>query len=181
MQYPELPRSSGAEFRLAAHEHYEIPYIIAPPYLPRIGLRGLVGGLFLVFGSVGVQALIDPGPSRPGTLVAVLFVVIFGGGGLALIVSKIRSRRRMRQLNTYLVNGSKEMDALYERGEIPLTPPDPALVGGAGSRLAEQSAYRLEIACAKPSCSASRARWARWEGIGRPCFFIVCAQSRPAR
>lgn len=123
MQYPELPRSSGAEFRLAAHEHYEIPYIIAPPYLPRIGLRGLVGGLFLVFGSVGVQALIDPGPSRPGTLVAVLFVVIFGGGGLALIVSKIRSRRRMRRLNTYLVNGSKEMDALYERGEIPLTPP----------------------------------------------------------
>src|SRR5699024_1488917 len=42
-----IPRTStilrGAEFRLAAHEHYELPYAIAPPYLPQIGLRGVAG------------------------------------------------------------------------------------------------------------------------------------------
>ena len=123
MQYPELPRSSVAEFRLAAHQHYEIPYILAPPYLPQIGLRGFVGGLFLLVGVAGIDALINPATWKPSTMAALLCVVIFGGGGVALIISKIRSRRRMRRLNTYLVEGSQEIDALYERGEIPLTPP----------------------------------------------------------
>jgi len=51
-------------------------------------------------------------------------ILVFGSVGVqALIVSKVRSRRRMRRLNTYLVTGSKEIDELYERGEIPLAPP----------------------------------------------------------
>ncbi len=65
---------------MAAHEHYERPYVIAPPYLPQIGLRGVAG-------------------------------------------CSLSSRRRIRRLNTYLVTGSKEIDELYERGEIPLAPP----------------------------------------------------------
>lgn len=122
MQHPHLPESSVAEFRRAAHEHYEIPYILAPPYLPTVGLRGFIGGLFILFGMVSAEVLFSSHDWKQDTLKGGLGVVIFGGGGVALVVSKIRSRRRMRRLNCYLVEASRRIDAMYERGEIALAP-----------------------------------------------------------
>jgi len=122
MEYPNLPMTSVAEFRMAAHQHYEIPHIVRPPYISAIGMRGFIGALFVVIGAVSVETLFSAQEWKQDTVMGLFGLLIFGGGGIALIASKVRSRKRVRKLNTYLVEQSRHVDELYESGGIPLKP-----------------------------------------------------------
>jgi len=124
MEYPDLPMTSVAEFREAAHQHYEVPHIVSPPYIPAIGIRGFAGAFLIILAAVSVETLFSAQEWKQDTLKGLLGLLVFGGGGIALIVWKIRARKSLRKLNTYLVEKSRHVDALYERGEIPLKPTD---------------------------------------------------------
>src|SRR5699024_7269321 len=106
MEYPDLPMTSVAEFREAAHQHYEVPHIVSPPYIPAIGIRGFAGAFLIIIAAVIVEALFSAQEWKQYTLKGLLGLLVFGGGGIALTVWKIRARKSLRKLNTYLVEKS---------------------------------------------------------------------------